>query len=47
MKLLIDTHVLIWLIEGSENLSQVAKAAIEDEDNSLYLSIDIGRSIIS
>jgi PIN domain nuclease of toxin-antitoxin system len=39
MKLLIDTHVLIWLIEGSENLSQVAKAAIEDEDNSLYLSI--------
>jgi PIN domain nuclease of toxin-antitoxin system len=39
MNLLIDTHVLIWLIEGSENLSQAAKYAIEDEDNSLYLSI--------
>jgi PIN domain nuclease of toxin-antitoxin system len=39
MKLLIDTHVLIWLIEGSENLSQSAKEAIENEDNSLYLSI--------
>jgi PIN domain nuclease of toxin-antitoxin system len=39
MKLLIDTHVLIWLIEGSENLTQAAKEAIEDEDNRLYLSI--------
>ncbi len=35
MKLLLDTHVLIWLVEGSENLSNAAKQAIEDDDNSL------------
>ncbi|WP_310485575.1 type II toxin-antitoxin system VapC family toxin [Chamaesiphon sp. VAR_48_metabat_403] len=39
MNLLLDTHVLIWLVEGSDNLSQSAKQAIEDEQNSLYLSI--------
>ena len=39
MRSLLDTHVLIWLIEGDKNLSTVAKSAIEDEDNSLYLSI--------
>jgi PIN domain nuclease of toxin-antitoxin system len=39
MKLLLDTHVLIWLVEGTDNLSQAAKQAIENEDNSLYLSI--------
>jgi PIN domain nuclease of toxin-antitoxin system len=39
MNLLLDTHVLIWLVEGSDNLSQYAKQAIEDEDNNLYFSI--------
>ncbi|WP_309744067.1 type II toxin-antitoxin system VapC family toxin [Chamaesiphon sp. OTE_20_metabat_361] len=39
MNLLLDTHVLIWLVEGSDNLSQCAKQAIEDEQNSLSLSI--------
>jgi PIN domain nuclease of toxin-antitoxin system len=39
MNLLLDTHVLIWLVDGSDNLSQSAKQAIEDEQNSLYLSI--------
>jgi PIN domain nuclease of toxin-antitoxin system len=39
MKLLLDTHVLIWLVEGSDNLSQAARQAIEDEKNSLHLSI--------
>ena len=34
-----DTHVLIWLVEGDKNLGTVARSAIEDEDNSLYLSI--------
>ncbi len=33
------THVLIWLVKGSDNLSQAAKQAIEDEKNSLHLSI--------
>ena len=39
MRILFDTHVLIWLVEGDKNLSTVARSAIEDEDNSLYLSI--------
>ncbi len=39
MRSLLDTHVLIWLVDGDKNLSTVAKSAIEDEDNSLYLSI--------
>ena len=39
MRILLDTHVLIWLVEGDKNLSTVARSTIEDEDNSLYLSI--------
>lgn len=39
MNLLLDTHVLIWLVEGSNNLSLAARQAIEDENNSLHLSI--------
>jgi PIN domain nuclease of toxin-antitoxin system len=39
MRVLFDTHVLIWLVEGDKNLSTVARSAIEDEENSLYLSI--------
>ena len=37
MRLLLDTHVLIWLVEGNEDLSNTAKLAIEADDNSLYL----------
>jgi PIN domain nuclease of toxin-antitoxin system len=29
MKLLLDTHILIWLVEGSDSLSQTAKEAID------------------
>lgn len=39
MKLLLDTNVLIWLVEGNDSLTQAAKEAIENEDNNLYLSI--------
>jgi len=39
MKLLLDTHILIWLINGNKNLSQTARQVIEDESNSLHLSI--------
>jgi PIN domain nuclease of toxin-antitoxin system len=39
MKLLLNTHVLIWLVEGSNSLSQLAQQAIEDDGNSLHLSI--------
>jgi len=39
MKLLLDTHILIWLLEGNQNLSPKVRQAIEDETNSLYISI--------
>jgi PIN domain nuclease of toxin-antitoxin system len=34
MKLLLGTHVLIWLVEGNDSLTQVAKEAIESEARS-------------
>jgi len=39
MKLLLDTHILIWLIDGNQKLNQISRQAIEDESNSLHLSI--------
>jgi PIN domain nuclease of toxin-antitoxin system len=39
MNLLLDTHTLIWLLEGDSNLSQTAKAAIENPDNTNFVSI--------
>lgn len=39
MKLLLDTHILIWLLEGNQKLSPKVRQVIEDETNSLYISI--------
>jgi len=39
MRLLLDTHIFIWLIDGNPKLSQTARQAIEDTSNTLYLSI--------
>lgn len=39
MRLLLDTHIFICLIDGNPNLSQTARQAIEDESNTLHLSI--------
>ncbi len=30
MRLLLDTHVLLWWLEGAERLSRPARAAVED-----------------
>jgi PIN domain nuclease of toxin-antitoxin system len=38
MKLLIDTHVLLWLAGDSKNLSTKVVDLILDEQNSLFLS---------
>ena len=38
MKLLLDTHVFLWLVEGNPNLSAAAKAALADPANELFLS---------
>jgi PIN domain nuclease of toxin-antitoxin system len=39
MKLLLDTHTLIWFLNGdSKNLSKTAREAIEDISNENYVS---------
>ena len=37
MRLLLDTHVFLWMMAG-ENLSPTARQVILDADNDLYLS---------
>lgn len=38
MKLLLDTHILLWAASGSPRLSAKAKNLLEDETNSLTFS---------
>jgi PIN domain nuclease of toxin-antitoxin system len=38
MKLLLDTHTLLWFLAGSGRLSAAALAAINDPANTLWLS---------
>lgn len=38
MKLLVDTHLLLWAALGSSKLSQRARAVIEDAGNELFFS---------
>jgi PIN domain nuclease of toxin-antitoxin system len=38
MRLLLDTHTLIWAAQEPELLPHVARAAIEDERNDVYVS---------
>ncbi len=38
LRLLLDTHALIWWLAGDEALSRKARAAIEDETNSVAVS---------
>jgi PIN domain nuclease of toxin-antitoxin system len=39
MRLLLDTHVLLWVSEESARLSEEAKALIEDPENVLVFSV--------
>lgn len=39
MDLLLDTHAIIWFLNGDANLSLKAKAAIEDINNTKTVSI--------
>jgi PIN domain nuclease of toxin-antitoxin system len=39
VRLLLDTHAFLWFIEGSPNLSSVARGAIENRENQRFLSI--------
>ena len=38
-KYVLDTHALIWYLEGNPKLSSRAKGIIDDPDNSLILPI--------
>ena len=39
MKVLLDTHALIWFAEGSDKLSLIAKNEIGNKNNSKFISI--------
>lgn len=39
MRVLIDTHALLWYLQGDANLSNLALAAIEDKHNDVFVSI--------
>lgn len=39
MKLLLDTHTFLWLVEGSPSLTASAQAALGDPGHDLYLSV--------
>ena len=38
MRLLLDTHALLWWLAGDPRLSAVARSAIEDSTNEVYVS---------
>lgn len=39
MKLLLDTHTLLWFIAGSREISDKARTLIEDAENEKFVSI--------
>lgn len=39
MRILLDTHILIWQIEGDTQLSPDYRSLITDPENSVYVSI--------
>lgn len=38
MRLLLDTHALLWWLDGDRSLSRKARTAIADEDNVIFVS---------
>lgn len=38
MRVLLDTHILLWAIAGSDKLSDKAKDVINSKDNDIYYS---------
>jgi PIN domain nuclease of toxin-antitoxin system len=39
VKLLLDTHAFLWLVEGNPKLGTSARAALADTNNELFLSV--------
>jgi PIN domain nuclease of toxin-antitoxin system len=38
VRLLLDTHALLWFLEGSDKLRRAARQVIEDEANTVFVS---------
>jgi len=38
VRLLLDTHALLWFCEGHASLSDAAKNAIQNQDNERFVS---------
>lgn len=38
MRLLLDTHAVLWWFSGNERLSRPARAAVDDEDTEVFVS---------
>src|SRR5262249_51657678 len=45
MTLLLDTHVLLWWLDGTSELSRQAQKAIEDSRNIVYVSAAVAWEI--
>ena len=39
MKILLDTHIVLWYLIGDERLPQKAKYLIDDEQNEIFFSL--------
>jgi PIN domain nuclease of toxin-antitoxin system len=39
VKLLLDTHTLLWLVDGDAQLTQPARTVIADPGNQLFISV--------
>ena len=39
MKILCDTHILIWFLTGDDQLSVKARNIMENEENEIYFSL--------
>ena len=39
MKLLLDTHALLWLVNGDEKLTPAARSEIANPANDLFVSV--------
>lgn len=38
MKVLLDTHIILWTLENNTKLSEKAREIIENEQNQIYYS---------
>jgi PIN domain nuclease of toxin-antitoxin system len=39
MRILVDTHVVLWYLEGNQNLSKLRRQAIVDVHNDIFVSM--------